>query len=92
MAGPVTDPRGAAAAVPTRRGTEGLMLCFAVFLTVAAQCIVDLTITNSLRPELLTFGLWISALWLVAHLVVRRWAAYADPLLLPAVAGGSSRR
>ena len=43
-------------------------------------------ITNSLRPELLTFGLWISALWLVAHLVVRRWAAYADPLLLPAVA------
>jgi cell division protein FtsW (lipid II flippase) len=62
------------------------MLGFAVFLTLVAQCIVDLTVTNSLRPELFTFGLWISALWLVAHLVVRRWAAYADPLLLPAVA------
>ncbi|MDQ1663051.1 MAG: hypothetical protein QOJ68_3031 [Blastococcus sp.] len=86
MAGPVTDPRGTATSVPTRRGTEAVMLGFAVFLTLVAQCIVDLTITNSLRPELLTFGLWISALWLVAHLVVRRWAAYADPLLLPAVA------
>jgi cell division protein FtsW (lipid II flippase) len=86
MAGPTTDPRGTATSVPTRRGTEAVMLGFAVFLTVVAQCIVDLTITNSLRPELLTFGLWISALWLVAHLVVRRWAAYADPLLLPAVA------
>jgi cell division protein FtsW (lipid II flippase) len=86
MAGPATDPRGTATSVPTRRGTEAVMLGFAVFLTVVAQCIVDITITNSLRPELLTFGLWISALWLVAHLVVRRWAAYADPLLLPAVA------
>jgi cell division protein FtsW (lipid II flippase) len=86
MSGPMTDPRGTAAPVPTRRGTEAVMLGFAVFLTLVAQCIVDLTITNSLRPELLTFGLWISALWLVAHLVVRRWAAYADPLMLPAVA------
>ena len=86
MAGPVTDPRGTATTVPTRRGTEAVMLGFAVFLTVVAQCIVDLTVTDSLQPELLTFGLWIAALWLVAHLVVRRWAAYADPLLLPAVA------
>ncbi len=86
MSAPTTDPRARATTVPTRRGTEALMLGFAVFLTLVAQCIVDLTITNSLRPELLTFGLWISALWLVAHLVVRKWAAYADPLLLPAVA------
>ena len=86
MSGPSTDPRGQRSGVPTRRGTEAVMLAFAVFLTVVAQCIVDVTITNSLRPELLTFGLWISALWLVAHLVVRRFAAYADPLLLPAVA------
>ena len=41
---------------------------------------------GSLRPELATFSLWIGGLWLIAHLVVRRWAAYADPLLLPAVA------
>ena len=88
MTGPSTDPRGGAAgaAAPKRRSTELALLGFAVLITVAAQCVVDLTITGSLRPELLTFGGWISALWLVAHLVVRRWAPYADPLLLPAVA------
>jgi cell division protein FtsW (lipid II flippase) len=88
MAGPTTDPRGAGAApaVPKRRGTEAALLGFSVLITVVAQCIVDLTVTGSLRPELATFGAWIAALWVVAHLVVRRWAPYADPLLLPAVA------
>ncbi|MGY2083528.1 FtsW/RodA/SpoVE family cell cycle protein [Blastococcus sp. SYSU DS0539] len=86
MPGPVTDPRGAAATTPTRRGTEGALLAFAVLITVVAQAIVDLTVTGSLRPEMATFSAWISALWVVAHLVVRRWASYADPLLLPAVA------
>ena len=71
---------------PTRRGTEAALLGFAVLITVVAQCIVDLTITGSLRPEMAAFSAWITALWVVAHLVVRRWAPYADPLLLPAVA------
>jgi cell division protein FtsW (lipid II flippase) len=88
MGGPSTDPRAPAAGAlpPKRRGTEAALLGFAVLITVVAQCIVDLTITGSLRPELAMFGLWISALWVAAHLVVRRWAPYADPLLLPSVA------
>jgi cell division protein FtsW (lipid II flippase) len=88
MAGPVTDPRGTATgtAVPKRRGTEAALLGFSVLITLVAQCIVDLTVTGSLSTELATFGAWITALWVVAHLVVRRWAPYADPLLLPAVA------
>jgi cell division protein FtsW (lipid II flippase) len=84
-AGPVTDPRGRAE-VPKRRGTELALLAFAVLITVAAECIVDITVTNSLSPELATFSIWFAALWAAAHLVVRRWAPYADPLLLPAVA------
>jgi cell division protein FtsW (lipid II flippase) len=71
---------------PKRRGTELALLGFALVITLAAQCIVDLTVTGSLRPELAAFGIWITALWAVAHLVVRKWAPYADPLLLPAVA------
>ena len=65
MAGPITDPRGsvAAGAVPTRRGTEALLLGFAVLITVVAQCIVDLTITGSLRPEMAAFSAWITGLW-----------------------------
>jgi cell division protein FtsW (lipid II flippase) len=88
MAGPTTDPSGSVvtSAAPTRRGTEALLLGFALLITVVAQCIVDLTITGSLRPEMAAFSAWITALWVVAHLVVRKWAAYADPLLLPAVA------
>ncbi|TFV57577.1 FtsW/RodA/SpoVE family cell cycle protein [Geodermatophilus sp. DF01-2] len=84
-----TDPRAAAPGTttpPKRRGTELALLAFAVLITLVAQAIVDLTVTGSLTTELATFGLWFAALWTVVHLVVRRWAPYADPLLLPAVA------
>jgi cell division protein FtsW (lipid II flippase) len=89
MGGPSTDPRGPGAGAttpPRRRGTELALLGFAVVLTVVAQCIVDITITGSLSPEIATFSLWIAALWTVAHVAVRRFAPWADPLLLPAVA------
>jgi cell division protein FtsW (lipid II flippase) len=87
MAGPVTDPRGTATGpAPKRRNTELALLAFALVITLAAQCIVDLTVTGSLRPELAEFGIWITALWTAAHLAIRKWAPYADPLLLPAVA------
>jgi cell division protein FtsW (lipid II flippase) len=86
MAGPTTDPSARSAAPPKRRGTEAALLGFAVVITLVAHCIVDLTITGSIGSELVTFGLWICALWAIAHLVVRRWAPYADPLLLPGVA------
>ena len=64
MAGPSTDPRGTATGpAPKRRGTELALLIFALVITLAAQCIVDLTVTGSLRPELAAFGI---------HLLVRR--------------------
>ena len=75
-----------AGAPPTRRNTELLMLAFACLLTVGAQSIVDLTVTGSLTVEVATFGASFTAIWLVAHLVVRKLAPYADPLLLPATA------
>jgi cell division protein FtsW (lipid II flippase) len=88
VAGPQTDPRAAltTGGVPKRRGTELALLGFAVFITLAAQCIVDITLTGSLRPQMAEFVIWITALWGVAHVAVRRLAPYADPLLLPAVA------
>jgi cell division protein FtsW (lipid II flippase) len=84
-----TDPRvNAVGTTPTpkRRGTELALLGFAVVITLAAQCIVDLTVDGSISTELFTFGTWFTALWVVAHVVVRRFAPYADPLLLPCVA------
>jgi cell division protein FtsW (lipid II flippase) len=87
MSGPSTDPRAAATGqVSTRRNTELALLVFAVLITLVAQAIVDITITGAPRAELVAFGSWFAALWGVAHLVVRKWAPYADPLLLPCVA------
>jgi cell division protein FtsW (lipid II flippase) len=85
-AGPLTDPRGTGTSPPKRRGTELALLAFAVLITLAAHCIVDISVNGSLTTSVATFGVWITALWAAAHLVVRRWAPYADPLLLPAVA------
>lgn len=89
MSGPTTDPKASAAGLPAppkRRGTEAALLGFAVLITVVAQCIVDVTLTGALRADIALFSVWITALWVVAHLVVRKWAPYADPLLLPCVA------
>ncbi|MBA3367643.1 MAG: FtsW/RodA/SpoVE family cell cycle protein [Geodermatophilaceae bacterium] len=86
MAAVTTAPPVSSAAPPTRRNTELLMLAFACLLTVGAQSIVDLTVTGSLTVEVATFGASFTAIWAVAHLVVRKLAPYADPLLLPAVA------
>jgi cell division protein FtsW (lipid II flippase) len=86
MAAPTTDPTARAAGAPRRRGTELALLVFAIVITLAAQTIVDMTLTGAPSPEIATFSAWFTALWVIAHLVVRRWAPYADPLILPAVA------
>ena len=47
MIGPSTDPRAPAPGTvpPKRSGTEAALLGFAVFITLVAQCIVDLSLT-----------------------------------------------
>ncbi len=82
----LASARPAVAPPPTRRNTELVMLAFACVLTAGAQSIVDLTVTGSLTVEVATFGASFTAIWLVAHLTVRKLAPYADPLLLPATA------
>jgi cell division protein FtsW (lipid II flippase) len=63
-----------------------VLLGFAVVIAVAAQCVVDMTVTGSVSAQIAEFTGWLLVLWAVAHLAVRRWAPYADPLLLPTVA------
>ena len=90
MAGPATDPR---ARRRGRRGAEAARApswrcsAFAVVITLAAQCIVDITLDRlGCARSWPRSASGSPALWLAAHLAVRRWAPYADPLLLPAVA------
>ncbi|NEB79700.1 FtsW/RodA/SpoVE family cell cycle protein [Streptomyces sp. SID14478] len=68
---------------PSRRNTELALLAFAVVIPVFAYANVGLAIDGSLPAGLLGYGLGLGLLAGVAHLVVRKFAAYADPLLLP---------
>ncbi|MCX4972999.1 FtsW/RodA/SpoVE family cell cycle protein [Streptomyces sp. NBC_00620] len=68
---------------PSRRNTELALLAFAVVIPVFAYANVGLAINDSVPPGLLSYGLGLGLLAGVGHLVVRKFAPYADPLLLP---------
>ncbi|MFJ4439709.1 FtsW/RodA/SpoVE family cell cycle protein [Streptomyces sp. NPDC088923] len=68
---------------PSRRNTELALLVFAVVIPVFAYANVGLAIDGSLPAGLLGYGIGLGLLAGVAHLAVRRFAPYADPLLLP---------
>ncbi|TDC73444.1 FtsW/RodA/SpoVE family cell cycle protein [Streptomyces hainanensis] len=68
---------------PSRRNTELAMLVFAVLVPVLAYANVGLAKDESLPAGMLGYGLGLGLMAGVAHLVVRRWAPYADPLMLP---------
>jgi cell division protein FtsW (lipid II flippase) len=68
---------------PSRRNTELALLLFAVLIPVFAYANVGLAKNDAVPAGLLGYGLGLGALAGVAHLVVRRFAPYADPLMLP---------
>ncbi|WP_055589493.1 FtsW/RodA/SpoVE family cell cycle protein [Peterkaempfera griseoplana] len=72
-------PQGA----PNRRNTELFLLIFAVMVPVFAYANVGLAMDGSLPAGMLGYGCGMGGLALVAHLVMRRFAPYADPLMLP---------
>jgi cell division protein FtsW (lipid II flippase) len=69
--------------LPSRRNTELAMLIFAVLIPVFAYANVGLAKHGTLPAGMLGYGLGLGLLAGVAHIVVRRWAPYADPLMLP---------
>jgi cell division protein FtsW (lipid II flippase) len=71
--------------VPTRRNTELALLAAAVLIVVAAEAAVEATRDAHLSGHLVTYAAVPMAVGLVTHLVIRRVAPYADPLLLPIV-------
>jgi cell division protein FtsW (lipid II flippase) len=84
LAGQSGDAQGKTA--PTRRGTELSMLAFAAGLVTAALMLVEANQNESLTLRILWYGLAYLALFGIAHAAVRKWAPYADPLILPCVA------
>jgi cell division protein FtsW (lipid II flippase) len=68
---------------PSRRNTELALLVFAVLIPVFAYANVGLAKDGTLPAGLLAYGGGLGALAGVAHLMVRKFAKYADPLMLP---------
>ncbi|AZM54369.1 cell division protein FtsW [Streptomyces sp. WAC 01529] len=68
---------------PSRRNTELALLAFAVVIPLFAYMNVGLALTGELPTGMLGYGMGLGLLAGVGHIVVRKFAAYADPLLLP---------
>jgi len=68
---------------PNRRNTELAMLVFAVAIPIFAYANASLAKTGSLPASLLEYGFGLGLLAAVAHLLVRKFAPYSDPLMLP---------
>ena len=84
-----TQPQAAVAVAPpppTRRNAELFLLGFAVLITTVALLIVETNQEQGLDWDLARYTAAYVALFGAAHVVVRKFAPYADPLLLPVVA------
>ncbi|MEV6005847.1 FtsW/RodA/SpoVE family cell cycle protein [Streptomyces sp. NPDC051976] len=68
---------------PNRRNTELALLVFAVLIPVFAYANVGLAKNGSVPAGLLAYGVGLGTLAGIAHLLVRKFAPYADPLMLP---------
>ncbi|WP_214369310.1 FtsW/RodA/SpoVE family cell cycle protein [Pseudonocardia sp. H11422] len=81
-----TPDKPTAPPLPTGRGIELLLLAFAAVLVTGALALVEANQEQQLTRSLLYLGAAYMALFTVGHLAVRRFAPYADPLILPSVA------
>lgn len=74
---------GAPADAPRRATTELALLVLAILVTLSAYALVGLAQEPVIPAGLAPYGGALTALALAAHLVTRRLAPGADPLLLP---------
>jgi cell division protein FtsW (lipid II flippase) len=69
-----------------RRGTELALTAFAVAIAVVAYAAVGIGQDGAIPAGTIGYGAGLAVLFGAAHLVVRRFAPHADPLILPCVA------
>ena len=68
------------------RGTELVLIAFATVIVLSAFVLVEANQDHELTLDVLWYGLGYFAVFGFAHLATRRWASYADPLILPCAA------
>ena len=67
----------------TQRNREFWLLLFAVLISGAALCLVQLGALGTIDPTILTFGGGLAVLVFALHIVLRIVAVQADPFVLP---------
>src|ERR1700745_1258024 len=72
--------------LPNRRNAELFLLGFAAVITTVALLLVEANQEQGLHWDLAQYAVAYLALFSGAHLAIRRFTPYADPLLLPVVA------
>ena len=72
--------------LPNRRNSELFLLGFATVVTTVALLLVEADQEQGLHWDLAQYTVAFLALFAGAHLAIRRFTPYADPLLLPVVA------
>jgi cell division protein FtsW (lipid II flippase) len=68
-----------------RRGAELVLVILALVVGIGAYAAVGLGVKGEVPTDIVGYSLWLAALAIGAHLVVRFFAPYADPVLLPVV-------
>ncbi|TXL57435.1 FtsW/RodA/SpoVE family cell cycle protein [Aeromicrobium terrae] len=68
-----------------RRGAEFFLTILAVLIGIAAYCAVGLGVKGSIPAGVVKLAVALIAFAVIAHMLVRRVAPYADPVLLPLV-------
>jgi cell division protein FtsW (lipid II flippase) len=73
----------AASRLNTRRNLELAFIVAASVVVGCAEAIVEITRDNKISSHVLTYSAVILAIGVIAHVAIRRFARYADPLMLP---------
>jgi cell division protein FtsW (lipid II flippase) len=81
----VASPHLPGASVRSRRATELVLLIFAWGISIAAYADAGYGVTNEWPAGLIGYATTLGAYSLIAHLAVRQFARYADPIILPSV-------
>ena len=68
-----------------RRGAELFLLVLSLVVGVGAYAAVGIGVDGTVPVDLFTYGSWLAALIVGCHVVIRIFASYADPVLLPIV-------
>src|SRR3546814_3451758 len=69
-----------------RRGAELFRLVLSLLVGIGAYAAVGLGVEGKIPADIIGYGGWLAVLVVVCHVVVRFFAPYADPVLLPIVA------